>query len=129
MQTRGVLAFAPNVAPYKCTILPLDQRIARHERYGTLATEFKKELSLLGLAYTIDESGATIGRKYARNDELGIPLAVTFDFTTLEDSTVTLRERDTCGQIRLPLKDVADLVRNLCAGEGTWTEIAAKYPK
>merc|ERR1712039_930205 len=127
--TRAVLAFTPTAAPYKCTILPLDQRISRHEKYLSLMNEFRKELSLLGMSYTIDESGATIGRRYARNDEIGIPFAVTFDFDTLEDATVTMRERDSTDQIRLPLKDVADIVRNLCVGEGSWQQTSAKYPK
>jgi len=126
-QTRGVLAFTGVSAPYKCTILPLDQRIARHERYLALLQNFRMELSSLGLSYTMDESGATIGRRYARNDELGIPFAVTLDFTTLEDATVTLRERDSMGQIRLPLGDVAELVRNMCAGESSWDAAFRQY--
>jgi len=73
-QTRGVLSFAASIAPYKCCILPLDQRIAKHELYGPMVDKFRSELSSLGMSYTIDESGATIGRRYARNDELGIPL-------------------------------------------------------
>lgn len=128
-QTRAVLAFTPTAAPYKCVILPLDQRISRHDNYLGMMNEFRKEIALLGMSYTIDESGATIGRRYARNDEIGIPFAVTFDFTTLEDSTVTMRERDSCDQIRVPLKDVGEIIRNICIGEGTWNKTAAKYPK
>jgi len=127
-QTRGVLALSAVIAPYKCTLLPLDQRIARHEQYLALSTTFRSELSALSLSYTIDESGATIGRRYARNDELGIPFAVTFDFTTLEDKTVTMRERDSMEQIRLPLAAVADLVQSLCTGEAVWKDAVAKYP-
>jgi len=126
-QTRGVLSLSAVIAPYKCTLLPLDQRIARHEKYLALSGTFKRELSVLGLSYTIDESGATIGRRYARNDELGIPFAVTFDFTTLEDSTVTMRERDSMEQIRLPLSEAADLIRNLCIGDATWANASPKY--
>jgi len=89
---------------------------------------FRKEISSMGLSFTVDESGAAIGRRYARNDELGIPFAVTFDFDTLQDSTVTMRERDTTHQIRLPVTDVAELVRNLCAGEVSWDSVFLKYP-
>eukprot|EP00415_Alexandrium_ostenfeldii_P001513 UN1513 len=127
-QTRGVLAFTGVSAPYKAAILPLDQRISRHERYLSLLEPFRAELSALGLGYTMDESGATIGRRYSRNDELGIPFAVTFDFTTMEDGTVTLRERDTMWQIRLPLSHVAELVRNLSTGEASWEAVFPKYP-
>merc|ERR1712226_178245 len=127
--TRGVLAFTPVSAPYKCTLLPLDQRINRHDKYTSLTTEFRKELSLLGMSYTIDESGATIGRRYARNDELGIPFAITFDFPSLEDMTVTVRRRDERDQARVPLQDVPKLIRNLCkpSTKATWEEATAKY--
>lgn len=127
-QTRGVLSFAANIAPYKCAILPLDQRIVRHDGYTSMMNGFRAQMGALGLSYTIDESGATIGKKYARNDELGIPFGVTLDHTTMEDDTVTLRERDTMAQIRLPLADVPALVRNLCAGETTWEAVAKIYP-
>lgn len=126
-QTRGVLSLPPAIAPYKCTILPLDQRIARHEKYIGLSGTFRSELSACGLAFTIDESGATIGRRYARNDELGIPFAVTLDFTTLEDSTVTLRDRDSMQQLRMPLSAAAELVRDLVGGEMQWAAAFQRY--
>lgn len=56
-----------------------------------------------GLSYKLDESGATIGKRYARTDEIGIPFAITIDYTTVEDRTVTLRERDSTRQIRVPV--------------------------
>lgn len=127
-ETRGVLAFPGAVSPYRCCILPLDQRVARHDNYNALATTFRSQLSGLSLPYTIDESGATIGRRYARNDELGVPFACTFDFETLEDSTVTLRERDSTWQIRLPVSEVPRLVRKLCSGEVAWESIFPMYP-
>jgi len=127
-QVRGVLAFAASSAPYKCCVLPLDQRISRDDRYISYFSGFRNELSALGLSYTSDESGATIGRRYSRNDELGIPYAVTFDFDTMQDKTVTMRERDTMWQIRLPLDSVAELLRNLCAGEDSWEAAFKRYP-
>merc|ERR1719215_2490727 len=126
-QTRGVLALNANMAPYKCCFLPLDQRIAQHEKYISLSSAFRSELSALGLSSTSDEGGATIGRKYARNDELGIPFAMTFDFTTLEDDTVTMRERDCMQQIRLPLREAAELIRDLCTGEAAWEGAFKRY--
>jgi len=124
-QTRGVLSLAPSIAPYKCAILPLDQRITRSEYYVDKIHDFRQQLAQLGLSYTVDESGATIGRKYSRNDELGIPFAITVDFETLEDGTVTLRERDSCAQIRLKLDTVAETVRDLCNGEVRWVADAS----
>jgi len=128
-QTRGVLSLAASIAPYKCAILPLDQRIARHEKAIELMGAFRSELSATGLSYTVDESGAAIGRRYARNDELGIPFALTLDFTTLEDSTATLRERDSMGHIRLPLAKAPVLLRDMCSGETSWEAVLKEYGK
>jgi len=127
-QTRGVLSFAAKIAPYKLSILPLDQRITRDEKCAVLLSSLRQELSSLGLSYMMDESSVTIGRRYARNDELGVPFAVTLDFETLEDGTATLRERDAMDQVRLPLSVLANLVRDLCAGETTWAATMAKFP-
>lgn len=127
-QTRGVLSFAASSAPYKCVILPLDQRIARDKRYLQMLDSFTRELCEQGLSFTSDESNATIGRRYARNDELGVPFAVTFDFETMEDSSVTLRERDTMWQIRLPLSLLGELLRCLCKGSESWQSAFQRFP-
>lgn len=68
----------------------------------------------------LDASGAALGRRYARMDELGAPFGVTVDFQTVEDKSVTLRERDSMTQIRMPLADVAPLVARLVTEEATW---------
>ncbi|CAK9031005.1 unnamed protein product [Durusdinium trenchii] len=127
-QTRGVLSFAAASAPYKCVILPLDQRIARDKRYLQMLDSFQRELCEQGLSFTSDESNATIGRRYARNDELGVPFAVTFDFETMEDSSVTLRERDTMWQIRLQLSLLGELLRCLCKGSESWQSAFQRFP-
>ena len=57
-----------------------------------------------------DETGS-IGKRYRRQDEIGTPLCVTVDFDTLEDDTVTIRNRDSMEQIRIPVKDLANYVR------------------
>jgi len=127
-QTRGVLSFAAKIAPYKVSILPLDQRIGRDEKYMTLTSTLRAELSSLGISYTIDESSTTIGKRYSRNDELGSPFALTLDFETLQDSTATLRVRDEMDQVRLPLAGLASVIRDLCAGEITWAATMARFP-
>mmetsp|Transcript_49046 Transcript_49046/g.116700 ORF Transcript_49046/g.116700 Transcript_49046/m.116700 type:complete len:625 (+) Transcript_49046:65-1939(+) len=126
-QTRGVLSFPPNIAPYKLTLLPLDQRITREEKYTELAREMRKKLAALGHTYTVDDSNATIGKRYARNDELGIPFAVTADFDTIKDGTVTLRERDVMEQVRLPAADVPSVVHELCSKRRVWSDVKKQY--
>lgn len=72
----------------------------------------------------------SIGRRYVRGDEIGIPFVVTVDFDTLKISnTVTLRERDTKEQIRIPLNEVTRTIKDLCANKTTWHQLSQQYPK
>jgi glycyl-tRNA synthetase len=80
-------------------------------------------------------AGVTIGKRYARTDELGVPFAITVDYDTTRDGdlkgTVTLRERDSMEQVRLPITEVIPVVNKLClvSGEGlTWADLKEKYP-
>ena len=83
-----------------------------------------------GISNTLDTTGVSIGKKYARTDELGVPFAVTVDGQTLEDKSVTMRERDSTKQIRVPSKDVVGILQKLCALRSTftWKDALAKYP-
>mmetsp|Transcript_110556 Transcript_110556/g.263564 ORF Transcript_110556/g.263564 Transcript_110556/m.263564 type:complete len:628 (+) Transcript_110556:112-1995(+) len=127
-QTRGVLAFPSAIAPYKMTILPQDQRIQRDEKYPEIMYSMQSQVTELGHTCTVDDSNATLGKRYARNDELGIPFACTVDFTSLEDSTVTLRERDSMVQIRLPAAEIGELLDDLCCNRKSWEEAQKRYP-
>eukprot|EP00401_Gymnodinium_catenatum_P062342 CAMPEP_0117492104 /NCGR_PEP_ID=MMETSP0784-20121206/18410_1 /TAXON_ID=39447 /ORGANISM="" /LENGTH=627 /DNA_ID=CAMNT_0005286915 /DNA_START=73 /DNA_END=1956 /DNA_ORIENTATION=- len=126
-QARSVLGLSPTIAPYKLTILPLDQRIGREAKYADLVRTIKSKTSSLGLSSTVDDSGATVGKRYSRNDELGIPFACTIDFESLEDGTVTLRERDAMEQIRLPAAQVGGLIHDVCSGRKTWAEVKCNF--
>jgi glycyl-tRNA synthetase len=75
----------------------------------------------------VDTTGVSIGKRYARTDEIGVPFAITVDHRTLEDDTVTLRERDTCGQVRVPAAEVAAVVTSLVNG-AAWSGVSAKFP-
>lgn len=73
-----------------------------------------------------DSSSGSIGRRYARADEIGIPYAITVDYDTLTDDespTVTLRERDSMEQIRIPVAQVTDYIRHLSTGHLTWSAL------
>ena len=131
--TRGVLALSPLVAPYKVCLMPLDNRIKLHEAYIALKTEVSDELSKNGIAYQEDDSGAAIGRRYARNDEIGTPFACTFDFQTVEAGqplfqTVTMRERDSCAQKRVPASDITMLIGRLTTMGEPWDTVMTGYP-
>jgi glycyl-tRNA synthetase len=79
-------------------------------------------LRTAGLSVTYDESGA-IGRRYRRQDEIGTPFCVTVDYDTLEDETVTLRERDSTDQARLPVAELPATLSGLRDGNTTFEEL------
>ncbi len=92
---RTVFKFTPVVAPVKATVFPLLQRAELNE----VATRVASSLTAAGLATVIDTTGTTIGKRYARTDEIGVPFAVTVDYDTLKDDTVTVRDRDSMAQV------------------------------
>lgn len=97
--TRIVMHLHPFLAPYKVAILPLSKQ---------LSEKAKAVRDLLAKHYmvTYDESGS-IGKRYRRQDAIGTPLCVTIDFDTENDNSVTIRDRDTMEQIRLPIDELA----------------------
>jgi glycyl-tRNA synthetase len=102
---RVVLRFRPEIAPYKAAVLPL----SKNEKLTPLAREVAASLRPhFMIAY--DETQA-IGRRYRRQDEIGTPFCVTVDFDSLEDRQVTIRERDTMTQVRVPIADLVPALR------------------
>ena len=93
---RMVLRLTPLVAPIKATVFPLQN----DERFQSRVQRIATELTAAGIYNKVDTTGASIGKRYARTDEIGVPFAVTVDHKTLEDDTVTLRERDSTAQAR-----------------------------
>ena len=94
---RTVMRFHPALAPFKCAVLPLQKGLA--EKADEVFAKMRKKF-----ATTYDLTGS-IGKRYRRQDEIGTPFCVTVDFDTLEDNTVTVRDRDTMEQIRLPIDE------------------------
>ena len=100
--TRVVMHFHPALAPVKAAILPLSKKLADPARalYTELSAEFNVEY---------DESGS-IGKRYRRQDEIGTPFCVTYDFDAETDGCVTIRERDSMQQVRVPIDQVKDYI-------------------
>eukprot|EP00357_Protocruzia_adherens_P026662 CAMPEP_0114977724 /NCGR_PEP_ID=MMETSP0216-20121206/3400_1 /TAXON_ID=223996 /ORGANISM="Protocruzia adherens, Strain Boccale" /LENGTH=627 /DNA_ID=CAMNT_0002338821 /DNA_START=66 /DNA_END=1949 /DNA_ORIENTATION=- len=115
-EKRTYLNLRPGIAPVKCSILPL----ISNEKLNPIADRIRKDLLKLGVSTKIDMTGTTIGKRYARTDQIGIPFGITVDFESLEDNAVTLREVDTAKQRRVPINDVADVVRRLSIEEIEW---------
>ena len=101
-ETRVVMHFHPALAPYKVAVLPLQKNLSEKakEVYAMLSKEFMCDY---------DDAGS-IGKRYRRQDEIGTPFCITIDFDTLENNTVTIRERDSMQQIRLPIDKICDYV-------------------
>ena len=99
-EQRTVLRLNPRLAPYQVAVLPLSKK----DTLTPVAQEVRKALAERFMV-DYDETQA-IGRRYRRQDEIGTPLAVTVDFDTLDDKAVTIRDRDTTEQVRVPIANV-----------------------
>jgi glycyl-tRNA synthetase len=103
-EERTVLRLDPRLAPYQVAVLPL----SRKEPLIELAGDVRK---LLAQRYMVEyDEIQSIGRRYRRQDEIGTPLAVTVDFDSLDDKAVTIRDRDSTEQVRVPIDSVVSEV-------------------
>jgi len=107
-----VLKLRPAMAPVTVGIFPL----AGKDELLVVAADIDARLRSAGLTTYSDDSGS-IGRRYARMDEVGTPYCVTVDFDGLKDGTVTVRDRDTTKQVRVPVSQIVDIIRELIDGK------------
>lgn len=91
--------------------------------------KLSQRLRSLGISSRVDDSSASIGKRYSRNDELGTPFGITVDFQTLQDQTLTLRDRDSTRQVRAEEDKIVDAIKSLADGSKTWADIEAELPK
>lgn len=101
--TRTVMRFHPAVAPYQAAVFPLSKKLSEQaqEVFADLSKEFNVDY---------DESGS-IGKRYRRHDEIGTPFCITYDFDSLEDQQVTVRDRDTMEQKRMPIAELKNFLK------------------
>ncbi|CDF58727.1 glycine--tRNA ligase [Thermobrachium celere] len=99
---RTVLRLHPALAPFKAAVLPLSKKLSdeAYKVYEMLSKKFMVDF---------DETGS-IGKRYRRQDEIGTPFCITFDFDSLNDNSVTIRDRDTMTQVRIPINEVAKYI-------------------
>ncbi len=102
--TRVVMHFHPALAPFKAAVLPLSKKLG--EQAEKVCDELSKHFNV-----DYDDAGS-IGKRYRRQDEIGTPYCITYDFDSLEDNCVTVRDRDTMEQVRLPISELADFIEN-----------------
>jgi glycyl-tRNA synthetase len=103
-ETRVVLRFHPEIAPIKVAVLPLSKKLAdkAHEVHALVRPQLMSQY---------DDTGS-IGKRYRRQDEIGTPLCVTVDFDTLNDEAVTIRDRDSMEQVRVPIAELVPTLRD-----------------
>ena len=108
-KTRTVLKLKPHLAPVKAAIIPLKKN---NEEIVALSKSTKNLLQDLGLGRVMLENTGNIGKGYRRHDEIGTPICITVDFDSLEDNTVTIRDRDTMDQTRLKINELPSFFIN-----------------
>jgi glycyl-tRNA synthetase len=111
MQSRVVMKFHPRLAPIKAAVFPLVKKDGQPEK----AKEIYRALKQAGIAAMYDEQAA-IGRRYRRQDEIGTPWCITIDADTAQDNAVTLRDRDSLEQVRVPVNEIVDEIQRRLRG-------------
>ncbi len=101
---RTVLHFHPFLAPFKAAVLPLSKKLSEkaQEIYADLSKEFTVDF---------DDAGS-IGKRYRREDEIGTPFSITYDFDSETDGCVTVRDRDTMNQVRIPITELKQYIKD-----------------
>jgi len=117
-EARTVMHLSPNVAPVQVAVFPLMTR----DGLDTIAHEITRTFHKKGILAEYDDSGA-IGRRYRRQDEIGTPFAVTVDYDTKENNTVTLRDRDSMKQVRITIAKLPETIGALVDGSITFTSL------
>ncbi|KAJ6555155.1 hypothetical protein DFH09DRAFT_1248463 [Mycena vulgaris] len=120
----AVLSLPAVVAPTKVLIVPLSARA----EFEPLVKEVSLRLRKAGVHARVDDSNTSIGKRYARNDELGTPFGVTLDFASVQNRTMTLRERDTTDQRIGGIDEVIAVVTELVLGGMDWAEACRRLP-
>ncbi|HXE46679.1 MAG TPA: glycine--tRNA ligase [Conexibacter sp.] len=118
-ETRTLLRLHPRLAPVKVAILPLVKKDGQPEVAREVWADLRRRMQA-----EYDEGGS-IGKRYRRQDEIGTPWGVTVDHQTLEDSTVTLRDRDTLEQVRIPIAELGDELERRLRAPWTTPKLAA----
>ena len=119
---RVLMSFPRSIAPTQVGVYPLVSKDGLVEK----VQEVHKLLINEGFVVEFDETGS-IGRRYARADEAGVPLGITIDYNTLSDGTVTIRDRDSWQQVRSSIKDLPELLHKYFQGKIDFEDLGTMY--
>ena len=123
-EQRCVMRLRACVAPIKVGIY----RLISNPVFDPIINTIKEQLQSANIPNRMDLSSGTIGRRYSRSDELGVPYGVTVDFESLVDQAVTVRDRDTMAQVRVPISKLINLFSALISDQLDWDTVMKKYP-
>ena len=107
--SRILLTLKPHLSPIKAAVIPLKKN---NDKIVSLSKQIKASLQKIGLGRVMLENSGNIGKNYRRHDEIGTPICVTVDFETLDDNSVTVRDRDTMEQKRIGIDQLVDYYKN-----------------
>jgi len=125
-EARTYFSLPPVIAPLKCSLLPL----SNNPDFAPIVSQLSQSLTQADISHRVDDSSGSIGKRYARTDEVAVPYGITVDFDSLKaPHSVTLRERDSTTQIRIGVTEVAEVVRQLATGRTDWQQVTQKFPK
>jgi glycyl-tRNA synthetase len=122
--SRCIMNLKPCVAGVKLGIFRL---VNNNAGMDAVVEKIRRQMRDGAINVRVDSTSGTIGRRYSRADELGIPFGVTVDFDTLVDNTVTLRDRTSMSQVRLPLGDLSHVVAQLVSENLTWETVSTMF--
>lgn len=124
-QLRTYFSFPSIIAPIKCSVLPLSD----NDEFMPFVEEILVKLKQQQVRPKYDGSSASIGKRYARTDEIGIPYGITIDFDTIKERTVTLRHCSSTEQIRVNIDAIGPLVRDLTTDKLDWSDVKKNWPE
>lgn len=118
------MSFPPSVAPIKVLVVPLQ----KDAKFTSLLQQLEERLDEDQISFRVDQSGVSIGKRYSRNDELGIPFGITVDYQSLEDNSFTLRDRDSTKQVRASLDKILEAIIKMVKGKERWSDVQKRLP-
>ena len=119
-----VMSFKPTVAPIKVLVVPLQ----KDAKFTPVLQQLEQRLDEDQISFKVDQSGVSIGKRYSRNDELGIPFGITVDYQSLQDDSFTLRDRDGTKQVRASLDQILEAIIKMVKGKETWADVQKRLP-
>lgn len=119
-----VMSFKPTVAPVKVLVVPLQ----KDARFNATLENLEQRLDEEEISYKTDKTGVSIGKRYSRNDESGIPFGITIDYESLDDNSFTLRDRDSTKQVRAGLDQIIEAIAKMVKGKESFADVQKRLP-